>query len=102
MKRDIWCRRAIRAAACLFLLALLIPQPVQASDWMFRPSYYSHNPPRGVRVGQQPLPRSSYGRQFGEYFRSGYYFNGYGGINLRNNFPRLRSYESWIQGGSQW
>ena len=70
-------------------------------SWIFKRSYYSHQPATVVEVG----PQSPYGPIFtrpqGAYIRGGYRQLRVGG-NLRANDDYHYFYESWFQQGEQW
>ncbi len=90
-----------RLAALLLVLgtmsALGTALPLDSShagSWVFRPSYYSHQPAYPVQVGIRVSRRPGY--HYAEYYRSGYY--------LKNTSRSLRApndqyfyAEGWIQ-----
>jgi len=84
------------------LLAAAYGSPARAGEsWVFRPSYYSHNPVTNVRVGRQ----FSYGPQYtvpiGEHVRSGYR-NLHSTIQVGGGtFDMVNVWEAWVQVGSQ-
>lgn len=92
-----------RLILALLLAAAALSSPAQAGGWIFGPSYYSHQPATGVRVGPRPkrsAPR--YTRPSGEYVRTGY-TRTYSAIRHRGRtLDEVHVIESWIQGGGQY
>ena len=88
------------ALACLLSWCPAVSQAAEES-WIFKRSYYSHQPATVVEVG----PQSPYGTVFtrpqGAYIRGGYRQLRVGG-NLRANDDYHYFYESWFQHGEQW
>ncbi len=88
--------------ACLLLVFAAQTISVQAADsWLFRQSYYSHNPVTQVRVGPQVSTGPIYTRPQGAYINSGY-------RNMRSTiqvggqvYDFLNVWESWVQDGQQ-
>jgi hypothetical protein len=73
----------------------------RAENWMFRPSYYSHDPVLNVRIGRQYAPGPLYTRPEGAYITSGY-------RHLQSNIvvggqtvDQFHHFESWVQTGEQ-
>lgn len=92
-------RQSVIAAAGLVLL-IGFSQPVNAEDWMFRRSYYSHQLPDGM-LPHYPVPESR------SAYRTAYYRYGFGvstGYRI-NNFviqngarvDRTITQEGWIE-----
>jgi hypothetical protein len=86
----------------LAAFALLGAAPALAETWMFRPSYYTHNPTTHVRIGRQYSEGPIYSRPQGGYVRSGY-------RNMRstiqvggNTYDHTNVWESWVQFGEQY
>lgn len=77
------------------------PQP-QQNSWVFRRSYYTHEPSMGVQIGQTASSRGPvYTRPQGEYVR-GAYRNSYSVIQVNGQiWDRTWQWESWVQNGSQ-
>jgi hypothetical protein len=92
--------------SCLVLAPMLVfllaaSSICQAESWVFRQSYYSHDPVTEVRIGRQFSTGPVYTRPQGEYIKTGL-------RNLRSTivtqgqtYDNLNVYESWIQVGSQ-
>ncbi|HET6424148.1 MAG TPA: hypothetical protein VFG20_10720 [Planctomycetaceae bacterium] len=83
------------------LLAWAVPA-VHAEDWMFKRSYYSHDPPPGVQP-TYPLPESRsayrpayYREAFGLSIRSAYRTNNYV-IQSGNRFDRTYYREGYVE-----
>lgn len=77
------------------------PQPAQNS-WVFRRSYYTHDPAIPVQVGNYAVNRGPvYTRPQGEYIR-GSYRNSYSMIRVNGQiWDRTYQWDSWVQTGSQ-
>ena len=87
---------ALVAASVLTLSA-----PVSAGSWMFRRSYYSHDPVRPVQIGQRPVRGPVYTRPQGDYVRGGYR-SLHGSIRIGGNtYDHYHIWDSWIQHGAQ-
>ncbi len=95
---------------CIFSLVLLFA-PVtcltgvgqaQTGSWIFRPSYYSHDPVIDVHIG----PRFDGGPYFvhpqGSYIRSGYRQLQTVVPTAGNGTDTTNSFDSWIQIGGQY
>jgi hypothetical protein len=84
------------------LLALLAADSARAESWMFRRSYYSHNPVTHVRIGRQYATGPIFTRPQGEYV-SGSYRHVHSTISVGGQtHDHLNLYESWIQVGAQY
>lgn len=74
-------------------------------SWIFRRSYYSHDPVRQVQVGpptSSPDRGPYYSRSFGVYVQSGY-FNNRGFITVGGRTGnQLNVWESWYKTGTQY
>jgi hypothetical protein len=68
-----------------------------AESWVFRPSYFSHDPVSGQRVAQFAQPAPSYIRTGENYLQSGYSHNTIT-IGSGNNAQHLHVVETWGQG----
>jgi len=66
-------------AFCLTISCCFVPETIDASDWMFRRSYYSHQlPPDVAATSPKPESRSAYRRAVvppGIAVRGGYRWN---------------------------
>ncbi len=60
---------ALIAAACVIILS----DTVSAADWMFKPSYFSHDPATGARVTQYAAKPPVYATAQPVYQKSGYH-----------------------------
>lgn len=92
-------RTFLYLSVCLALIALTTP--ARAGSWIFRRSYYSHQPVTPVQVGVPSSRGPYYVRPAGAYYNGGYRY-------LRSNivirgqvFDSLNVYESWGQAGAQ-
>ena len=91
---------------CLLVLAAAafsgLATSVQAENWLFSRSYYSHDPVTAVRIAE-PVVRGGpyYSRPQGVYVRSGFR-NSNSIINMgRAGTDQTNIWESWIQTGAQ-
>lgn len=94
-----------KLARCLLpalLAAAFIAAPsAQGGDsWIFRPSYYSHDPAQEVEIAPRPSTRLYYSRPYGAYIRWGFQHT-HTGPTVRSSYDHYHFYESWIQGGEQ-
>ncbi len=86
----------------LLLLAALAPcSSASAQNWIFRPSYYTHDPATDVRIGRQFSTGPVFTRSQGDYVKTGF-------RNVRSTittqgqtYDNLQVWESWIQTGSK-
>jgi hypothetical protein len=96
---------SLRPAVFAATVGLLLTQPAipaRAESWMFRRSYYSHQPVAPVQVGGPTYStRVTATRPYGEYFRAGYY-QVHVGPNIRSSYERYYIVDSWFQGGAQY
>ncbi len=89
----------------VFLLAalggLFSAATASAGDWMFQPSYYSHDPVTPVQIGPRYQGGPYYSRPQSAFVRSAWRnlqdVNQVGGITDSFYYN-----ESWIQYGQQW
>jgi len=101
-------RRAIRdvrrIAPAALAAVLVFSGSVQASSWIFLPSYYSHDPVTDVRIGpeQYRFDGPYYTRPQGEYVRGGYRNSDSTFGRGRGGCDQFHIFESWIQYGSQY
>jgi len=77
------------------------PQP-QQNSWVFRRSYYTHDPAIPVQIGPYTARRAPvYTRPQGEYVR-GSYRNSFSVIRVNGQiWDRTWQWDSWVQTGSQ-
>lgn len=89
-----------------------LPAPSSAAEecpscqsWIFRRSYYSHDPVRHVQVGpptRSPDRGPYYSRAFGVHVQSGFFNNrGYITVGGRTG-NHLNVWESWYKTGTQY
>ena len=86
----------------LVVLAVMACSSVSlAESWIFKSSYYSHDPVTEVRIGRQYSTGPVFTRPQGEYVKTGY-------RNIRSiittkgqTYDNLNVWESWIQTGSK-
>jgi hypothetical protein len=77
------------------------PQLASAESWLFRPSYYSHDPTTSVRIGRQYSVGPVFTRPTGGYVS--------GGWRWQNNritiggqiYDNYNYFESWAQQGQK-
>ncbi len=80
----------------------LIAQPAAPTQsWMFRRSYYSHEPVQRVDIGPPTNTRLRYTTPSGQYVRWGWRNSNASG-NIRSSFDNFRVFEAWVQGGAQY
>lgn len=72
-----------------------------AGDWMFMPSYYSHDPVTPVQIGPRYQGGPYYTRPQGAYVRSGWR-NLNNVIQVGGTTDAFYYNESWVQYGEQW
>lgn len=98
--------------AALLLAHTVGPAVARGGDWMFKPSYYSNSPLRGVPTGPDRFIRGPYYTpQYGSFVRYGhrhhhsYLGSGAGfGSGFGSGFggwDHSYQHESWIQFGEQ-
>jgi hypothetical protein len=96
------CRDNCLIAAVLLAALFASAAPVKAEGWMFRGSYYSHQPAQGVQIGPRKVSGPIFTPPVGEYVRTGYR-NINSRITVRGqHFEQINMWESWIQVGSQY
>jgi hypothetical protein len=90
---------AVLAAASFFA----IPSAALAGDnWVFKRSYYSHDPVTEVRIGRQFSTGPVFTRPQGQYVKSGYrYERSSTIIPGTNTFDTMNVFESWVQTGAK-
>ena len=77
------------------------PQFASAESWIFRPSYYSHDPVSKVRIGRQYAGGPVFTRPTGAYVRGGWRWQN-AQINIGGQiYDNDNYFESWIQHGEQ-
>lgn len=91
------------ALLTLTLAAMLLAvSTTQAGSWVFRRSYYSHQPASPVRIGRPATGGPFYSRPQGGYFTGGYRYSR-STISIQGQiFDNLIQIESWGQTGSQY
>jgi hypothetical protein len=73
-----------------------------APSWIFRPSYYSHDPVRPVEVGRRHAGGPLFTRPHGDYYAVGVrYLNSAIRVGPYT-WDNVRLFESWTQSGSQY
>jgi hypothetical protein len=78
-----------------------IATSAEAGNWMFRRSYYSHDPVQPVVISPYPVTGPVYTRPQGEYVRGGYRHL-HGAIHIGGNtYDHYHMWDSWFQHGSQ-
>lgn len=94
-------RHLCLAVACCALVAAA--DAGDANSWLFRRSYYSHNPPRPVTIARRNIAGTpQFTRPQGDYISSGYRFSR-NTINVRGlTVDQYYQYDGWIQHGSQY
>lgn len=96
------CHRKFLTPAIILVAAFAFAAPAQAESWMFRNSYYSHQPAQPVQIGPRKVSGPIFTAPVGEYVRSGYR-NINSRINVRGqHIEQINMWESWIQVGSQY
>ncbi|MBX7167939.1 MAG: hypothetical protein K1X74_16515 [Pirellulales bacterium] len=99
--------RKFRLMLPVFVLACgVVPSalagPAPGTSWVFRQSYYSHQPVQPVQIGRRSAGGPFYTSPQGEYVRSGFR-NMRSFINVGGRqYDNVNVWESWIQHGSQY
>ena len=75
--------------------------PSTSASWIFRPSYYSHDPATTVRIGRQYSHGPVFYRPQGEYIKSGYNYIRSGIQVGGQTFEQVNQWDSWYQVGGQ-
>ena len=105
------CRRTFSPIAllhsrlsCLFLVSVLLASgasAARAESWIFRRSYYSHDPATHIQLGVQPRGGPYYARPFGASVNTGYRHL-HSTIRVGGQTrDHVHVYESWVQFGEQ-
>jgi hypothetical protein len=81
----------------LAAIVLAGPAMAHAESWIFRPSYFSHDPVSAERVAQFAQPAPSYVRTGENYLQSGYSHNTIT-MGRGNSVEHIHIVESWGQG----
>lgn len=90
-----------RICSLLAVAAGLAASQADAESWVFRRSYYSHDPVSHVRIGRQTAIGPIYTRPQGEYFTTGLRHL-HSTITVGGQtFDHLNVWESWVQTGEQ-
>jgi hypothetical protein len=94
-------KRLLTPLALFAVLALPSLTQAGGNSWIFRPSYYSHNPARPVEIGRRYAGGPAFTRPTGDYYQVGTrYLNST--INVGPyTWDNVRVIESWTQNGSQ-
>lgn len=95
-------KRSLVAAFAALCLSTSLAQAGGGSSWLFKPSYYSHNPVRPVEIGRRSAGGPVFTRPTGDYYQVG--------VRYLNSTIRVGPYtwdsvrvmESWTQSGSQY
>jgi hypothetical protein len=97
-----------RFSSALFVVALMAlayvwPSSASAAEsWIFRRSYYSHDPTENVRIGRQYVGSSpAFSRPSGSYVRGGWRWQNAPIIIGGQMYDNYNYYESWGQQGQQ-
>jgi hypothetical protein len=78
-----------------------VPQLASADSWLFRPSYYSHDPTTNVRIGRQYSVGPVFTRPMGGYVSGGWRWQ-HGQIVVGGQMYDNYNYiESWGQQGQK-
>ena len=92
-----FCAVAVLAASGLFADSAMADD-----NWVFKRSYYSHDPVTEVRIGRQFSTGPVFTRPQGQYVKSGFRFERSSivvpGVNTYDN---MNMYETWVQTGSK-
>jgi hypothetical protein len=79
-----------------------VPQFASAGSWIFRPSYYSHDPVTNVRVGRQYSKGPVFTRPSGSYVSGGWRWQ-HAPITIGGQmYDNYNYFESWIQHGEKY
>lgn len=90
-----------RFCCSLAIAVWLAASSVSAESWVFRRSYYSHDPVTHVRIGRQATTGPIFTRPQGEYYTSGLRHL-YSTITVGGHtYDHLNVWEGWIQTGEQ-
>lgn len=91
----------IRFVLGTLVCLMLIGSSAQAGSWVFRRSYYTHDPVTPVRIGKAAVNGPHFSRPQGAYFSGGYRWNR-SQINISGHaYDHVNIFESWYQTGSQ-
>jgi len=87
----------------LVLALALVATPsaalAQQASWVFRPSYYTHDPKTGDRVTQFAQPAPAYVREDPTYQQSGFRYSR-SAVRVGDSYDYLHMVETWGQGES--
>lgn len=107
------CKRGLLSVALVGAISALLPVrsaqadapcancPAGSTSWVFRPSYYSHDPASTVRIGRQYSHGPVFYRPQGEYIKSGYNYIRSGIQVGGQTFEQVNQWDSWYQVGGQ-
>lgn len=89
-------------AALVFAVAVIAsPLSALAESWIFRPSYYSHDPVTNVRIGRQYSAGPVFTRPTGGYISGGWRWQNASIIIGGQMFDNYNYFESWGQQGEK-
>jgi hypothetical protein len=93
----------IFVVALLLALTHALPASAEGSEsWIFRRSYYSHDPTESVRIGRQYVGSSpAFSRPSGSYVRGGWRWQNAPIIIGGQMYDNYNYYEAWSQQGQQ-
>lgn len=87
---------------CIALLAMLaVSQLASADSWIFRRSYYSHDPVTDVRIGRQYSQGPVFSRPTGGYYSGGWRWQNAPIIISGQMYDNYNYFESWGQQGQK-
>ena len=75
--------------------------PPATGSWIFRPSYYSHDPATTVRIGRQYSHGPVFYRPQGEYIKTGLNYTRSAIQVGGQTFEQVNQWDSWYQVGGQ-
>ena len=79
-----------------------LPQLASADSWIFRSSYYSHDPVEKVRIGRQYAAGPVFTRPNGSYVTGGWRWQ-HAPITIGGQmYDNYNYFESWVQYGEQY
>lgn len=94
----------MRYSAILTLVisvSLAWPSSSRAEGWLFKRSYYSHNPVKAVEIAKKPGRGPRYTSPSGAYVQGGYRRMRSTIVVGGQSYDHVNVFESWIQTGQQ-